>query len=129
MTNESISLTAIESAQKKLIGIIKSNKASIAGLDTHARLLKIRGEGELNNGVSIHNIRRNAESLKIYFDMLEMLLSHIGEDIKDIRTKDRLQTISDEYEQMQAERRIENAERERMRRKEKKEDTDRAVSG
>lgn len=128
MEKEIKGLEAIEAIQKKLTEAVSKNKSDVKRLSSFAAMLPIRGKDELSNGVSVHNIRRNAESIEIYFDMLDMLLKHTLEDVKEIKRLSKLQAVSDEYEKAESEKKAEKAEKMRIKRSENKDGTDQAVS-
>ncbi len=113
-TKKQIALLSTE--REVLVKAVKTNRDRIMSMDTRTHMLTKSGDGELCTGIDIHNLRRNSESICIYLDMLTMLLEHMGEDIENIKRKQKLQELSAEWAQKEADKKKADADRIREKR-------------
>lgn len=109
-------LALLSTEREVLVKAVKANRDRIMSMDTRTHMLTKSGDGELNTGIDIHNLRRNSESICIYLDMLTMLLEHMGEDIENIKRKLNLQELSVELAQKEADKKKADADRMREKR-------------
>lgn len=113
-TKKQIALLSTE--REVLVKAVKANRDRIMSMDKLTHMLTKSGDGELCTGIDIHNLRRNSESICIYLDMLTMILEHMGEDIENIKRKQKLQELSAELAQKEADKKKADADRIREKR-------------
>ena len=77
----------VKKSTKDLKALIEAYQEHANRIANNAFLMDDRDAKLLDVAVSVHNIRNCARSIEIYFDMMEMLLEHMGDDLKTIETK------------------------------------------
>lgn len=109
-------LALLSTEREVLVKAVKANRDRIMSMDALTHMLTKSGDGELSTGIDIHNLRRNSESICIYLDMFTMILEHMGEDIENLKRKQKLQELSAELAQKEADKKKADADRIREKR-------------
>ena len=77
----------IKIARKDLMQLVQQYDVHANKITHAAFLMDDRDAKLLDVAVSVHNIRNCARSIKIYFDMMKLLLEHMDDDLKTIEMK------------------------------------------
>ena len=77
----------VRQGREDLLRLVKQHVKSANRIANNAFLMDDRDAKLLDVAVSVHNIRNCAKSIEIYFNMMEMLLEHMDDDLKTIETK------------------------------------------
>ena len=80
-------LAQITKSRVKLASVVRQNKGAAASLLDGSHKISEEEARKIDAGIEFHNILNAARSVKVYFDMAEMLLENMSEDLKNIETK------------------------------------------